>query len=79
LLSASGSVNLYWRYNEEITMYQVIGDENHKEPLFESTECNECIRWAKNYIRWGDFGGYREVSVWDDADYMHWHAINEMA
>jgi uncharacterized protein YhjY with autotransporter beta-barrel domain len=60
-------------------VYQVIGDENHKEPLYTSGSSNDAIRWAKNYIRSGDFGGYREISVWDETDYMHWHAIDEMA
>jgi hypothetical protein len=36
--------------------------------LFESDAQSKAIRWARRYIRYGDFGGYAAITVIDEGD-----------
>jgi hypothetical protein len=58
-----------------MTTYYVYGDYgyNLEQELYQSTCLQEARDFARDYTRWGDFGGYNQIEVaWftDDGEYM---------
>jgi hypothetical protein len=48
-----------------MTTYHVYGNYGYQSEceLYASDNCNEAKRWAENYVRQGDFGGYAVIEV----------------
>jgi len=48
-----------------MTMFTVYGDYGYTSEceLFSSDSQNEAIRWANDYVKSGDFGGYNVIEV----------------
>ena len=55
--------------------YYVYGDYgyNSEQELYETESLQEARDFARDYVRWGDFGGYNQIEVaWfnDDGEYI---------
>lgn len=60
---------------ETYTVYGDLGDSVSETILYTSDSLNDATRWAHQYVRWGDFGGYKIIEVVEQGEgYRQIHA-----